>query len=56
MKFTPSLRAWLLDDLWLKMIALGLAIITWFYIDAELNHPPAGAGHHEPTSAARSPD
>lgn len=30
------MRKWLTNNLGLKLIALGLAIITWFYVHGEL--------------------
>lgn len=30
------LRSLMIDDAWLKFLALALAIITWSYIDSEL--------------------
>ena len=29
-------RSLLLDDAWLKLLALALAVVTWYYIDAEV--------------------
>ena len=48
------LKALFLDDAWLKLLALVLAMITWSYIDAELQSsgaPPSRA----PTSRATAP-
>ena len=48
------LKALFLDDAWLKLLALVLAMITWSYIDAELQAsgaPPSLA----PTSRATAP-
>ena len=30
-------KSLLFDDLWLKLLALALAMVTWLYIDAELH-------------------
>jgi len=30
------MKNWIIHNFWLKLIALGLAIITWFYVNGEL--------------------
>lgn len=30
------MKNWITNNLWLKLIALGSAIITWFYVNGEL--------------------
>lgn len=30
------MKKWFTQNLWLKLIALGLAIITWIYVNGEL--------------------
>lgn len=34
------MKNWLSKNLWLKVISLVLAIITWFYVVGELSHAP----------------
>ena len=36
MRMTLSFREIFLKDVWLKLLALVLAVVTWYYIDAEL--------------------
>lgn len=36
------MQKWLINNLWLKVVSLILAIITWFYIYGELTKRPIG--------------
>ena len=41
MNVVARLKALLLQDLWFKLLALILALVTWLYIDAELHQRQA---------------
>lgn len=31
------MKTWIVNNFWLKLVSLILAIVTWFYISEELN-------------------
>jgi|GEM_PF-771876 len=35
-KGSGRIKIWLFHNLWIKIISLGLAIVTWFYVNNEL--------------------
>lgn len=41
MSAMTRLKELLLQDLWFKLLALALALVAWFYIDAELRQRQA---------------
>ena len=41
MNVVVRLKELLLKDLWFKLLALALALVTWLYIDAELHQRTA---------------
>lgn len=36
-KITGQIRHWIMSHPWLKIIALVLAVLTWFYVKEEIN-------------------
>ena len=50
------LRTVVLKNMWLKLLALALAIVTWFYIDTELQDLSAPPSHQVFDTSATSQD
>lgn len=31
------MKSWIVNNFWMKMVSLALAVLTWFYVNSELN-------------------